>query len=144
MRKAIYAVAGLLVGAFAAGAQAQQAADNHRLDEAWKAAIEEQEGVLTPQQFATLNALAYQAAVTRLCAGFEIDSVKYGKAVNAIVNSGNDKLSDERKAERQANILITLGTSHGLFLAEGAAQKDAFCAGAAEAKKDKDVSHAWE
>ena len=100
--------------------------------------------MLTPQQFATINGLAYQAAVTRLCAGFELDNVKYAKAVNAIVNSGNDKLSDELKAERQANILITLGTSYGLFLAEGAEKKDAFCAGAGVARKDNEVSHLWE
>jgi hypothetical protein len=143
-KAAYYAALGLLAVAFTVEAQAQQAADDHRLDEAWKAALEDQEGVLTPQQFATINGLAYQAAVTRLCAGFEIDNVKYGKAVNAIVNSGNDKLSDEHKAERQTNILVTLGTSYGLFLAEGAARKDAFCAGAAEDKKNKDFAHTWE
>lgn len=143
MRKAAYA-AGFLILALAARAEAQQAVDDNRLDDAWKAALEEQEGVLTPQQFATVNGLAYQAAVTRLCAGFEIDNIKYAKTVNAIINSGNDKLSDERKAERQTSILITLGTSYGLFLAEGAAKKEAFCAGAADAKKDKDVAHSWE
>lgn len=143
MRKA-YAAAGLVIFALSVQAQAQQTADDNRLDEAWKAALEEQEGVLTPQQFATINGLAYQAAVTRLCAGFEIDNVKYAKAVNAIVNSGNDKLSDELKAERQTNILITLGTSYGLLLAEGAAKKDAFCAGADEARKDSEAPHLWE
>lgn len=144
MKKATYAAAGLLVLAFTVQAQAQKAPDDHRLDEAWKAALEDQEGVLTPQQFATVNSIAYQAAVARLCPGFEIDNVKYAKAVNAIVASGNDKLPDERKLERQTSILITIGTSYGLFLAEGAAEKDAFCSGAAEAKNDKDIPHLWE
>ena len=130
--------------AFISQAQAQSAVDDHRLDDAWKAALEEQEGVLTPQQFATVNGLAYQAAVARLCAGFEIDNVKYAKAVNAIVATGGDKLSDDLKLERQTGILIAIGTSYGLFLAEGAAKKDAFCASAVEARNDKDTPHFWE
>ncbi|WP_162914447.1 hypothetical protein [Taklimakanibacter lacteus] len=142
MKTAICAMAGVL--AFASAAAAQPTADDHRLDDAWKAAIEEQEGVLTPQQFATVNGLAYQAAVSRLCAGFEIDNVKYAKAVNAIVNSGGDKLSDELKLERQTGILIAIGTSYGLFLAEGAARKDAFCASATETRNDKETPHLWE
>jgi hypothetical protein len=121
-----------------------QATDDNRLDDAWKAALEDQEGVLTPQQTASLNNIAYEAAVARVCDGFELDRAKYAKAVNDIVVPGSDKRSDQENLERQSSILVSLGTAYGLFLAEGTAKKDDFCANATELKTDKQSANLWE
>lgn len=127
-----------------ASATAFAQADDNRLDEAWKDAFEDLEGVLTPQQLAVLNTLAYQAAVARVCDGFKLDQAKYAKGVNDIVLSNDDKLDDEQKLARHTNIILTLGTTYGLFLAEGNAKKDSFCTGAAGAKKDAQFTNVWE
>ena len=127
-----------------AGAIHAQSQDDDRLDEAWKDAMEETEGVLTPKQYATLNGLAYQAAVTRVCDGYELADQKYAKAVNELVATGIDNLKDEEVIERHSAILFALGTSYGLFLAEGNANKDDFCAGAKEFKETDQSAHLWQ
>ena len=60
-------------------ATAAAIADDNRLDEAWKDAIGDQEPVLTDQQFAKLNNLAFQAAVTKICDGYELDTTKFSQ-----------------------------------------------------------------
>ncbi len=142
--RSILVCVGLLALAIACPTAYAQSTDDNRLDDAWKAALEEQEGVLSPQQNAALNNIAYQAAVARVCAGFEIDRAKYAKAVNDLIVPGSDKRSDTEVLERQTSILISLGTAYGLFLAEGTAQKDDFCANAAEFKGDKELTHLWQ
>jgi hypothetical protein len=145
LRYAPLAVAGfLLASAAASPAIYAQSDDDHRLDEAWKAALEEQEGILTPQQSATLNTVAYQAAVTRVCEGFELDRAKYAKAVNDIIVPGSDARTDEQNLERQSSILVSLGAAYGLFLAEGTAKKGDFCENAKELKADKESTNLWE
>ena len=131
-------------GMLASTASLAQQPDDHRLDEAWRDALEDFEGVLTPQQQATVNVLAYQAAVTRVCDGFKLNQEKYAKGVNDIILSNADKLDDEQKLARHTNILLTLGTAYGLFLAEGNAKKDSFCTGAADDKKDANFANVWE
>ena len=126
------------------GAIHAQSQDDDRLDEAWKDAMEETEGVLTPKQYAALNGLAYQAAVTRVCEGYELADQKYAKAVDELVATGIDNLTDEEVIERQSAILIALGTSYGLFLAEGNANKDDFCASAKEFKETDQSAHLWQ
>jgi hypothetical protein len=143
-KKLILVSVGMLTMAIASSAAYAQSTDDNRLDDAWKAALEDQEGLLTPQQNAALNNIAYQAAVARVCSGFEIDPAKYAKAVNDIVVPGSDKRSDKENLERQAGILISLGTAYGLFLAEGTAKKDDFCANASEFKDDKEMTHLWQ
>ena len=46
--RTIYAAAGIMIVALSVQAEAQQTADDDRLDEAWKAALEEQEGCSRP------------------------------------------------------------------------------------------------
>jgi hypothetical protein len=135
---------GLAAWTMAGSAVYAQSTDDNRLDDAWKAALEDQEGVLTPQQTAALNNIAYEAAVARVCEGFEIDRTKYANAVNEIVVPGSDKRSDAENLERQSSILISLGTAYGLFLAEGTAKKDDFCANAKELKADTQSTNLWE
>jgi hypothetical protein len=52
---------------------AEDQADDNRLDEAWKDAVGDQENILTEKQFAMLNNLAFQAAASKVCDGFELD-----------------------------------------------------------------------
>ncbi len=118
--------------------------DDLRLDDAWKAAMEDQEGVLTKEQFGALNNLAYHSAVARVCDGFNLSLEKFSKAVNDIIIAGSDKLDDEEKLARQTHILVALGTSHGLFLAEGTLHKEIFCKEAATAKSDGENANLWE
>ncbi len=122
---------------------AHSADDDHRLDDAWKAAVEDHEGILKPPQVSGLNVLAYESAVARLCEGFTLDEKKYAAGVSQLV-TGGDKLSEEEQLQRLTAVMFNLGTAHGLFLAEGALKKDAFCAEAAEQKADKDHSHSWQ
>ena len=67
------AIAGVLAGGLSVSARA----DDDRLDEAWKDGIGDQEPVLTDQQFAKLNNLAFQAAVTKICDGYNLDDKKF-------------------------------------------------------------------
>lgn len=127
----------------ATAALAQQPDDN-RLDEAWRDALEDFEGVVTPQQQAQLNLLAYQAAVARVCDGFKLHLENYAKGVNEIILSNADKLDDQQTLARHTNILLTLGTTYGLFLAEGNAKKESFCKAAADDKKDTGFVSVWE
>lgn len=121
-----------------------QQQDDNRLDEAWRDALEDFEGVLTPQQQAQLNLLAHQAAVARVCDGFKLNLEKYAKGVNDIILANADKLDDQQKIARHTNIILTLGTTYGLFLAEGNAKKDSFCKAAADDKNDAGFVSVWE
>ena len=56
--RSILVSAGLLALAMASSAAYAQSTDDNRLDDAWKAALEDQEGILTPQQNAALNNIA--------------------------------------------------------------------------------------
>ncbi len=71
----------LITGVTASVLAEDQADDDNRLDEAWKDAIGDQENILTEKQFAMLNNLAFQAAVTKVCEGFDLDQSKFAKAI---------------------------------------------------------------
>jgi hypothetical protein len=60
---------------------AEDQADDNRLDEAWTDAVGDDENILTEKQFAMLNNLAFQAAVTKVCEGFDLDQSKFAKAI---------------------------------------------------------------
>jgi hypothetical protein len=134
---------GLLLSGPAPIAAADLPAENHRFDEAWKAAIFDLEGVVTDKEYAILNNLAYHSAVARICENLELDVEKVSKAVNDIVAKNGEQLDDDQKMARQAHVLITLGTSHGIFLAEGSLEKAKFCSDAADNKADPDYSGFW-
>lgn len=122
---------------------ALRAEDDNRLDDAWKAAMEDPEGVLTPAQVSGLNILAYESAAARVCDDIKLDEVKFAKAVTELVRGG-EKLTDEEQVHRLSAVLFRLGTANGLFIAEGSMKKDAFCAEAAEQKADKEHKHNWQ
>lgn len=118
-------------------------ADNHRLDEAWKAALQDFEGVMTDKEHALANSIAYHSAAARLCDGIDLDVDKVGQAMNALATAPNPEMTDDHRMERLANILLTVGTAKGIFLAEGSLQKEPFCKEAMEAKADTENEHFW-
>ncbi len=118
--------------------------DDKRLDEAWKDALEHEEAILTPEQFAMLNNIAYQAAVTRVCEGFSLDQAKFSEAVAEALAPPAEGLSENEQREHTSAALLLLGTRFGLMLAEGNADQD-FCANAQEFKASpEDVPHYWQ
>ena len=124
--------------------QAQEP-DDHRLDEAWMDALEDEEGILTPKQFAMLNNLAYNAAVTRVCDGFELSQDKFSAGLSEAVTPAHEAaLSEDDNKEWASSLLISLGMRYGLMIAEGNAQKESFCAAANELKASADVPNYWE
>ncbi|MBA3324227.1 MAG: hypothetical protein H0T41_02750 [Rhodobacteraceae bacterium] len=119
-------------------------AQSQRLDAAWEAALNERALELDDSQFAELNVIAYHSAVARLCDGFAVDVAKIAAATDAVVAGATEGLEAGPVMARQADILIALGTAHGLFLAEGSLNHDAFCAAAAETRADPEFAHYWE
>ncbi len=118
-------------------------ADDHRLDAAWDAAIAEETETVLPAVQATLNLVAYHAAVARLCDGFAVDEAKITAASNTAVNDILTGLEGDELAARHAALLIDIGTRHGLFLAEGSLQPETFCQQAAEVRDDETFEDFW-
>jgi hypothetical protein len=147
LRTVFYLAAALVVMfGIAASAWAEgPAVDDDRLDEAWKDAIGDQENILTEKQFAKLNNLAFQAAVTKVCDGYELDQSKFAKAINdATTPLPNPDMSDEDKKVWETAVIMRLGATYGVLLAEGNAKPDDFCASAKELKADPDVPNVWQ
>lgn len=126
-----------------AGIAAAETPDNHRIDEAWKAALVDQHGVLTEKQHGLINAIAYSAAAALLCEGLDIDADKVATATTSVLADGPKDLSEEDELARYTEIMIMLGTAKGILLAEGAMHKADFCADAAEAKTEKPAETFW-
>ena len=122
-----------------------RAGRDQRLHEAWEDVLAGQEHVLTPQQFAKLNNLAYQAAVVRVCDGFEIDSTKFRAQLSeAAEPPHSDSLSEDEYKTHSSFVLIEFGSRYGLMIAEGNATKASFCDKASAFRKDADVQSIWE
>jgi hypothetical protein len=78
MRLAV--VAAVTLG-LAGVASADDTSDDLRMDDAWTDLTVDQEPILTDLQFAKLNNLAFQAAVTKICDGYELDQTKFADGV---------------------------------------------------------------
>ena len=133
--------AAVLLGLTAGSAVAQQ--DDYRIDDAWKAALQDSEGVLTDKQHALVNAIAYHAAAAQLCDGLDIDADEVAAATNGILTDGPKDLTDDEQLERLTAIMLILGTAKGIILAEGALHKADFCASATQEKADPKHDHFW-
>lgn len=136
------AVIGLAAAAVLAASPAR-ADVNHRLDEAWKAALIDQHGVLTEKQHALINAVAYGAAAALLCDGIDIDPDKVAKATTSVLADGPKGLSEEEEFSRFTDIMLTLGTAKGILLSEGALNKASFCANAEAEKATSPADTFW-
>lgn len=134
----------LLCAAFGALAVAGPAlAQSHRLSAAWEAAINEEGAYLAPAALARLNTVAYHAAVAKLCDGFQVDADKIAAVSDGVIAQALEGLDGEALAARHADILIDLGTAHGLFLAEGSLHPEKFCATAAEVRAEAGFDDLW-
>ena len=128
---------------FAATAAHAEAADDFRIDDAWKAALEGNEGLLTEKQQAIITGIAYAASAALLCDGIDIDADKVATATTAVLADGPKGLNDNEQLERYTNIMLMLGTAKGILLAEGALHKADFCAAANAAKADVQSANFW-
>ena len=77
--------AALVIGLAATVAQAQ-ADDDFRIDDAWKAALENTDGILNDKQMAVINTIAYAASAALLCDGIDIDPDKVATATTVRTN----------------------------------------------------------
>lgn len=118
-------------------------ADDFRIDDAWKAALQDSDGVLTDKQHALLNSVAYHAAAALLCDGIDIDETEVTNAVASVIADAPKELTDEVQIERMSTIILMLGTAKGIILAEGALHKADFCASALKEKADAQNDHFW-
>ncbi|HET7717524.1 MAG TPA: hypothetical protein VFK86_18025 [Bauldia sp.] len=142
IHKALIA-AGAVVG-LAGAALAQDLPDDLRLDGAWEDLVVDQEPILTDVQFAKLNNLAFQAAVTKICDGYELDQAKFAEGLSdATYPSPATVTTPDDMKHWETAVYFRLGASYGIFLAEGNAHPDAFCANAAELKADAEVPNVW-
>lgn len=137
MRTSTLALAAALAAALPAHAEGP------RLEAAWSAAEAEWNGLIEDAQAAKINVIAWHAAVSRLCDGYELDLDEIAAATDAILLAPPDAIDPEALLERHASILIALGTAQGLFLAEGSLDQDSFCAAAAEVRADPDFDDLW-
>ncbi len=132
-----------LLAATALLASPSRANDDHRLDEAWRAALKDQHGVLTDKQHALINAIAYGAAGALMCDGIDIDPDKVAKGITTVLGDGPKDLSEEDELTRYTDIMLTLGTAKGILLSEGALNKADFCANAAAEKASHPGDTFW-
>lgn len=139
LRSAAGAAVLLCLTAYAAPALA----DDFRIDDAWKAALQDNEGILSEKQQAVINGIAYSAAAALLCDGIDIDGDKVAKATTEVLAGGPPDLTDNEQLERYSNILLMMGTAKGILLAEGALHKADFCASAMQQIADKQVTNFW-
>jgi len=133
--------AGLFAG-FSSGALAAPA-DDDRLDGAWEDLVVGQEPILTEAQFAKLNNLAFQAAVTKVCDGYELDQTKFAASLDEATSTGPEGMSPDDAKRWEVAVLFRLGATYGVFLAEGNAKPDDFCKSAAEFKADATAQTVW-
>ena len=139
------AAAALLIVSVTASVLAEDQADDNRLDEAWKDAVGDDENILTEKQFAMLNNLAFQAAVTKVCEGFDLDQSKFAKAItDATTPLPNPDMSEEDIKVWETAVIMRLGATYGVLLAEGNTRPEQFCASAKELKADPDVPNVWQ
>ena len=135
-----YLLGAALLAAFPKVAFAEDAT-NHRLHAAWDALAKGEGEFLTTKQFASLNNLAYQAAIVRVCDGHELDHEAFRRKIEDVIKDTDKKLSDEQADLREAAVLVAFGARFGLFLAEGSDDSKAgFCASADEIKASQDIS----
>jgi hypothetical protein len=137
---ATLAAAVVIVGGLSAPARA----DDDRLDEAWADAVGGQEPILTDKQFAMLNNLAFQAAVTKICDGYELDQDKFAAGISEATTPPPPNMSTDDAEQWKTAVLIRFGTAYGVLLSEGNADVDNFCKSAADLKGATDVPNVWQ
>ncbi len=120
--------------------------DDDRLDNAWADLSVDQEPILSDLQFAKLNNVAFQAAVTKICDGYDLDQTKFADAVADATSPAPEKTATDANLMKQweTAVYFRLGATYGLFLAEGNANVEPFCESAAELKADPSIPNVWQ
>ena len=119
--------------------------DDLRMDEAWADLVVDQEPILTDMQFAKLNNLAFQAAVTKICDGYQLDQAKFAEGVSDATSPAPATAdTPDLMKHWETAVYFRLGASYGVLLAEGNSHPEAFCASAAELKADTEVPNVWQ
>jgi len=138
------AAAAVILGLGFVAHAAESPSDDLRMDDAWADLTVDQEPILTDIQFAKLNNLAFQAAVTKVCEGYELDQTKFAEGVaDATFPAPSGATTPEAMMQWETAVYFRLGASYGLLLAEGNAHPDAFCLSAAELRGDVEVPNVW-
>lgn len=143
LRKFLLALAACFLVVAAMPAMAEDD-DDDRLDDAWEDAVGDQEPILTDKQFALMNNLAYQAAVSKVCDGYTLDPEKFAAGIAEATSPAPEGMSDEDAEAWKTAVLIRFGTTYGLFLAEGNDDDDEFCESAKELRDDSGVPNIWQ
>lgn len=139
------AVAAVSLGLAGVASGQDATEDDLRMDEAWADLVVNQEPILTDLQFAKLNNLAFQAAVTKICDGYELDQTKFADGVADATFPAPEATATDPDLMKQweTAVYFRLGASYGLLLAEGNAHVEQFCASAGELKADPEVPNVW-
>lgn len=111
-----------------------------RQHSAWDALLSEEGHFLTSSQFASLNNLAFQAAVARICDDRELDQNAFAKKLDLLADVENNNMAPAQNEQRKAAIMVAFGARFGIFLTEGSQDKNEFCKSADELKQKKSLS----
>lgn len=106
-----------------------------RLHGAWADLNKAEGDILSMSQFASLNNLAFQAAVVRVCDGRQLDSERFGVEMDHLLADAEKTLSASLFEQKKVAVLVAFGARFGLFLAEANQDKPAFCAAGAKLKE---------
>jgi len=118
----------------------------HILDEitpAWQRLDELTQSYLSDEQQKKVQQLAFAAAVSDICPGFEVDKEKFVDAFKEFNGEKQKSLPDAEQGQWRDKLLVAYGIATGLFSAEGMLVKEQFCSAAEELKKTS-TDHYWQ
>jgi hypothetical protein len=113
-----------------------------RLDPAWDRLGQSNAKFLTLDQQALLDDLAFAAAVSGGCPGFQLDQPKFEQAFSGFKSDEYMKLSAEDKRRREYRLMVNYGATVALYTAEGLLHPKNACT-FAETKRDAGPGRFW-
>jgi hypothetical protein len=113
-----------------------------RLDPAWDRLGQSNAKFLSVDQQALLDDLAFAAAVSGGCPGFELDKPKFEDGFKGFKTDEYMKLSPEEKRRREYRLMANYGATVALYTAEGLLHPKGACK-FAETKRDLGPGRFW-
>ncbi len=92
------------------------------------------------QQGRILN-MGYFMAASSLCPDLEVDPLKMGRAVDAVLTLGPPEQTDAEKAHQRDAVIMFLGMASGAMIGSHADDKAQFCEDAAKVKGGASETH---
>jgi hypothetical protein len=137
----------IVVGLLACVAQANAQGDLpksfiSRLDPAWDRLAQSNSKFLSLDEQALLDDLAFAAAVSGGCPGFELDKPKFEDGFKGFKSDEYMKLSAEEKRRREYRLMVNYGATVALYTAEGLLHPKDACK-FAETKRDLGPGRFW-